>query len=532
MLNWSLLMLSLMTALCCRGAAESLPAASGLIPEPVQVHFSEGYFEITPDTVITADQKTAQLGRQLAQMLSPAMGYRLKVCEDILLENGIALKLNPSLKDRGREAYKLTVSSNQIRIEAFDKPGIYYGLITLTQLLPIEIFSPQKQENIVWKVPAVEIEDCPRFPWRGMHLDVARHFMPTAFVKKYLDVMALHKINVFHWHLTDDQGWRIEIKKYPRLTEVGAWRKKSSACNEQVYGDFYSQQEIREIVDYAKERFITIVPEIEMPGHCQAAIAAYPELGNSEQQLDVPAQWGRGQDVFNVEESTILFLQDVLTEVLELFPGELIHIGGDEVQKDPWKNSSKVQTRMEELGLKNEEQLQQWFIGRMDTFLSQKGRKVMVWDEAFHTNLSSRAVISAWRKRKEIGVLAAKAGYDVVMGENSHTYFNFYQADPNTEPPAPENKFIPLEKVYSYDPIPKGLSNVQARHILGVQGQLWTEFIPDTKLAEYMAYPRACALAEVAWTDAAKRDYDDFYKRLRTHLKRLEMLGVNFRKLD
>ncbi|MBL7215087.1 MAG: beta-N-acetylhexosaminidase [Phycisphaerae bacterium] len=512
-----------------------------IIPQPVNVQSQNGYFTFDPGTQVIANENTHSVAAMLNEILSPAMGFQLRIVNNSEQKtNTITLKLDGALeKELGPEGYRLAVSNDTIQVEAAKEAGLFYGLVTIKQLLPAAIYSSDKVRDTAWRLPCVKITDYPRFQWRGMHLDVCRHFMPKEFVKKYIDLIALHKMNVFHWHLTDDQGWRIEIKQYPKLTEVGAWRKETIVGHARgpkpwpfdsiPHGGFYTQDDIREVVAYAKDRYITVVPEIEMPGHSQAAIAAYPELRNDDKKFDVCTWWGYGEDVFNVQESTITFLQNVLTEVMGLFPSTYIHIGGDEVPKNHWKNSPQAQAHMKELGLANEEELQSWFIKRMDTFLDARGRRLVGWDEILEGGLAPGAVVMSWRGT-ESGIAAAKAGHNVVMAPNSHTYFDHYQANPEGEPLA-IGGFSPLEKVYGYEPIPETLTQEEAKHILGAQAQVWTEYILDAKHVEYMALPRMCALAEVVWTPAEKKNYDDFYERLAEHAKRLEVLDVNFHPL-
>ncbi len=525
-----LAMVSLMALVSCTQAEISV------IPQPVSVVEQSGTFELTPKTTIVVDKKTEELGYQLMNMLAPATGYLPTVQQKKAKSNCIVLSLNSKLKDLGTEGYKLTVTSKKVLIEAPEKAGVFYGMQTLRQLLPVEIYRQATVKGVEWKIPCVTIEDTPRFQWRGMHLDVARHYMPKEFVKKFIDLLAMHKMNSFHWHLTEDQGWRIEIKKYPKLTEVGAWRKETvigkntGKYDGKPHGGFYTQDDVREIVEYARQRYINVVPEIEMPGHSQAAIAAYPELGNTDKKLEVFTKWGVNPNVYNVDDSTIAFLQDVLTEVLELFPSEFIHIGGDECPKTQWKNSPKAQAKIKALGIKDEHELQSWFIKQMDTFLDKRGRRLIGWDEILEGGLAPGATVMSWRGEKG-GITAAKAGHDVVMAPNSHTYFDHYQANPKNEPFA-IGGFLPLQKVYSYNPIPKALNAEEAKRVLGAQAQLWSEYIPNAKHCEYMAYPRTCALAETVWTPLEKKDYDLFRERLETHLQRLEILDVNFRKLD
>jgi hexosaminidase len=389
-------------------------------------------------------------------------------------------------------------------------------------------------------VNAVSISDQPRFGWRGVHLDCCRHFMPLEFVFKLLDLMALHKLNTFHWHLTEDQGWRLEIKKYPKLTEVGAWRaqtiighgyQENPNFDGKPHGGFYTQDQARAVVKYAAALHITVVPEIELPGHAQAAIAAYPELGNTGTQLQVGERWGIIEHVFNPEESTLKFLEDVFSEVLEIFPSTYIHVGGDECPKNEWKASAVAQARMQELGLHDEEELQSYFIRRMDAFLTARGRKLIGWDEILEGGLSPNATVHSWRG-EEGGIEAARQGHDVVMAPQSHVYFDHYQSADQSQEPLAIGGFTPLEKVYGYEPIPAELSVQEAKHVLGSQAQMWTEYVPNSSHAEYMLFPRLCALCEVLWTPTNRKDFAGFWSRLPAHLERLHLKKVNFRPLD
>jgi hexosaminidase len=364
--------------------------------------------------------------------------------------------------------------------------------------------------------------------------------MPREFVKKLIDVLALHKMNSFHWHLTDDQGWRIEIRKYPRLTEIGAWRKEtlvgrltSEKATDLKYdgrphGGFYTQDDIREVVEYARERHINVVPEIELPGHAQAAIAAYPELGCTGEQVEVLMKWGVSPYLFNVREQTLTFLEDVLSEVMDLFPSRYIHTGGDETVKDQWKASAEIQAKIKELGLKNENELQAWVTRRMEQFLSLKGRRLIGWDEILEGGLAPGATVMSWRGEKG-GIEAAKAGHDVVMAPTMYTYFDYLQSKDAAKEPLAIGGFIPVERVYGYEPIPREIPPEYAKHVLGAQGQLWTEYMPTPRQVEYMAFPRVSALAEVTWTPREKKDYADFQARLSAHLERLKILDVNYR---
>jgi hexosaminidase len=506
------------------------------IPRPAYAEVREGQFTLTPDTVIVAHEGAGAKAEQLASWLRPVTGFALPVVSS---GDGpaITLQLDQSAQQLGDEGYMLSARPGGVTLTARTEAGLFYAAQTLRQLLPPAIFSPTPLADVAWSVPAVDITDRPRFKWRGMHLDVARHFMPLEFVKKFIDLLALHKMNVFHWHLTEDQGWRIEIKKYPKLTEVGAWRKETRAGHERdkagfdgvPHGGFYTQAEARQVVAYAAERHITVVPEIEMPGHAQAAIAAYPELGNTDEKLEVWTQFGINTHVVNVEESTIQFYQDVLREVLDVFPSKYIHIGGDECPKEEWRASERAQASMRELDLKDEDALQSWFIRRMDDFLNAHGRTLVGWDEILEGGLAPNAVVMSWRG-EEGGIAAAKAHHDVVMAPNAHTYFDHYQSEDRTSEPLAIGGFLPLEKVYGYEPIPPQLKADEATHVLGAQGQLWTEYMKTPQHVEYMAFPRLCALAEVVWSPREGRDFAEFTQRLATHLARLDALNVNYRK--
>jgi hexosaminidase len=511
-----------------------------IIPKPARYVQREGNFPLSVDTVILAPGSARGSGLQLASLLAPATGFWLNVQSfSSATFNLIDLRLDARLKSLGREGYRLSVSPERVQVRAFDEPGLFYAVQSLRQLLPPDVYRSAPAGTVDWRIPCFEIEDIPRFGWRGAHLDVARHFISKSFIKKFIDLLALHKLNTFHWHLTDDQGWRIEIKRYPRLTEVGAWRKETvvghyrRSVENPVYdgkphGGSYTQEDIREIVAYAQERCINVVPEIEMPGHAQAAIAAYPELGNIGLPAEARTIWGISEEVFNVNETTIAFLQNVLTEVLELFPSEFIHIGGDECPKRQWRESPDAQARMRELGLAGEEELQSYFIRRMDTFLTERGRRLVGWDEILEGGLAPNATVMSWRG-EDGGIASAKAGHDVVMAPNTYTYLDYYQSEDWDAEPLAIGGYVPLEKVYHYEPVPAALSAAEARHVLGTQGQLWTEYMPDFRQVEYMAFPRLCALAEVAWTPPQHKDYGEFSSRLAVHLKRLDALDVNYR---
>ncbi|MFO7724092.1 MAG: beta-N-acetylhexosaminidase [Oceanipulchritudo sp.] len=440
------------------------------------------------------------------------------------------LGINPSLDP---EAYSLKLSAEEIRLEGGDGAGVFYGVQTLIQLS-----NPWSRESAASAPPVCfpegVVEDAPSFSYRGLHVDVGRHLFPVSFLKQTLEMMARYKLNRFHWHLTEDQGWRIEIKRYPRLQEIAAHRRESLVGHLKdtphrfdgiPYGGFYTQEEIREIVAYARERFITVIPEIELPGHAQAAIAAYPELGCVSDPLEVATTWGIKKNVYCPSEETFTFLENVLTEVMELFPGEYIHIGGDECPKDQWKASPFCQQVMRENGLENEEELQSYFIGRIASFLKQHGRRIIGWDEILEGGLVPDATVMSWRGESG-GIEAAKSGHDIIMTPSEFCYFDYYQADGPDEPLA-IGGMLPPEKVYQYTPLPEALSSREQKHILGIQGSVWSEYIKTPEAFEYMVYPRAQALAEVAWSPLSKRNWEDFRKRLLRHLAWMRAGGIN-----
>jgi hexosaminidase len=529
----TIMMPSTMTAQTSDGVA--------VIPRPQMVAPSRGSFVLTPRTTIWSDKADSAVVRQFARSLAPATGFDLAVRIGTAASgNRIVFRRIARDTTLGAEGYRLDVRPGLVTVTASTPAGAFYATQTIRQLLPAAVYRAAKVADVAWTIPAVKIEDRPRFSWRGAHLDVARHFMPKEFVKKYIDLLALHKLNTFHWHLTDDQGWRIEIKKYPRLIEVGAWRdrtlvgrpQRDSAANafdNKRHGGFYTQDDVREIVAYARERFVTVVPEIEMPGHSQAAIAAYPELGNLGDTIKPWTMWGVSPYILNASDTTIAFMQDVLTEVMSLFPGPYIHVGGDEAIKPQWKASPRAQARIKGLGLKDENELQSWFIKQMDSFLTAHGRRLVGWDEILDGGLAPNAVVMSWRGTAG-GIAAARAGHDVVMTPGSHTYFDHYQSAKRDSEPLAIGGFLPIDTVYSYEPVPAELEPQFAAHILGAQAQVWTEYIEGPKNVEYMAFPRLSALSEVLWTSRDRRDFGDFTKRLVTHLARLDALDVNYRR--
>lgn len=529
----------LLSVLLARVLAET-GSDLALVPAPKKVERRGGVFTLGPQAKILVDAASRATGEYLAERLRRSTGYVLPVADQAgaAAPGNLVLTTQAAPAALGAEGYQLAVTRTAVTIRAPQAAGLFYGVQTLLQLLPPEALSNQPVREVAWTIPAVEIEDQPRFAWRGMLLDSARHFFTKAEVKQVLDTMALHKLNTFQWHLTDDQGWRIEIKKYPRLTEVGGWRKgigfrldpKSSTAYgpDGRYGGFYTQADIREVVAYARARRITIVPEIEMPGHASAALAAYPEFSCSGGPYTTDIGAGIYPGVYCVgNESTFGFLRDVLAEVASLFPGSFIHIGGDEVVKQNWKACPKCQARMRDEKLKDEHELQSYFVRRVEQIIAQQGRRLIGWSEIREGGLPRNTAVMDW-----IGgaVEAAAAGHDVVMTPTTYCYFDYYQSrDRETEPLA-IGGFLPLRQAYAFEPIPTNLPPQCVKHILGAQGNLWTEYIASLAHLEYMAYPRLCALAEVVWSPPQARDWDDFSRRLPAHYRRLDHLGVRCRK--
>jgi len=534
------IILAAITAFC--PAAEQSSESVGVIPQPVSIEYDYGYFQIGPETRIVAENEAATEAAKLIDALAPAMGFKLSLADASQRRRGaIALELEKDLSKLGDEGYTLRVTPRRILIRAKKSAGLFYGIQTLRQLLPAEIFSKTKAEDAEWKVPCVRITDYPRFGWRGLLVDPARHFIPKQDLMRFIDIMALHKFNSLQIHLTDDTGWRIEIKRYPKLTETGAWMdftamRRGDAAKEagdKRPGGFFSQEDIRQIVRYAAEHYVNILPEIEMPAHTGAAIISYPEIGLYPEKLSaLPTEkrWAANERVLAPRPKTVAFMQGVLTEVMELFPNRYIHIGGDEANIEHWKQSEEMQAQDRELGLKDEAELHSWFIRQMDAFLTSHGRRLIGWDEILQGGLAPGATVMSWRGQQG-GITAANAGHDVVMAPTSHTYFDYYQGSSDKEPLAIGGD-LPLEKVYGFEPIPQDIAAEKAGHVLGVQGQLWGEFISTTRHLEYMAYPRAAALAEVGWSPKTARNYENFLARLGRHLNRFDVGGINYRKLD
>ena len=533
-------------------ATTSAAAPSGLaeaniaiIPEPQKLDRRPGAFQLAPATRIVADPASLPTAQWLAQRLRTATGYPIPVADSdkagpstgeiLLTTRGGATSLGP-------EGYALSVAPRSAVVRAPASAGVFYGMQSLLQLLPPEVFSPVTVTNVSWLMPCVEIQDQPRFPWRGLMLDVSRHFYNKTEVEGLLDLLAIHKINTFHWHLVDDQGWRIEIKKYPKLTQMGAWRDGvgfglNSAVTTNYgpdgrYGGFYTQDDIREVVAYAQARHITIVPEIEMPGHSTAALSAYPQFSCRGGPLAIQTAGGVFQGVYCAgNDDTFAFLQDVLTEVFALFPGKYIHIGGDEVRKDEWKACPKCQARIENEGLKDENGLQSYFIRRIEKFINANGRTLIGWSEIREGGLAQNAALMDWIGGAEEG---AREGHDVVMSPNADCYLDHYQSTvpgrgiPLSEPRA-IGGYLPLKNVYAYEPIPPKLPAEFQKHIIGLQGNLWTEYIPTVRQMQYMIFPRECAISEVGWSPKDTRDWEGFTRRLQVHEHRLALLQATCR---
>lgn len=508
--------------------AENAPAKLNIVPRPVSVRYSSGVFLLTNRTrILATDSESHRIAGLFNQVLLNQHGMRLKFATGTPTGDNVIWFRQQGDRDLPSEGYRLSIGPKNIRVTG-RAAGLFYGMQTLTELLPL---GPHRSIEL----PGLEITDHPRFPYRGVLLDVGRHFSSVTYLKKYLDLLAQYKINTFHWHLTDDQGWRIEIKRYPRLIEIGSrpsqFMKGSDSesypSDEPPYGGYYTQDQIKEIVSYAKTRFITIIPEIEMPGHSQAAIAAYPELACS---FTPPGASGASElpgHIFCPKPETFTFLENVLSEVISLFPGPYIHIGSDEVPRDEWRHSTEAQAIIKREGLKSEDELQSFFVKHIEKFLNSKGRRMIGWDEILEGGLAPNAIVMSWRGQSG-GILAAQQKHDVIMSPTDFCYLDYNQGDPQREPPS-IGGYLPLAKVYSYDPVPKELTPEEQKYILGVQGNVWGEYISTPEHLEYMTFPRLLALAEVAWSPSEGKNYDDFRRRLPYQLDRLERQGVNYR---
>jgi hexosaminidase len=524
-----LLILILTASISCKQSEKSV----SLIPLPQSISYSGKVYYLKDKLII------GYKNPEVESLLPLFIGYlgendikstALKVdFADISANTDIYLILDSTI-NLTPEAYELEIDELKCVIKASTAAGLLYGMQTMRQMI-------YQSNSIKRKIPTLKIFDSPRFEWRGMHLDVSRHFFPKEFIMEYIDYMAFLKMNVFHWHLVDDQGWRIEIKKYPKLTSIGAWRDSTWIGHNDDgtgkydgirYGGYYSQDEIREIIAYASERFITIVPEIEIPGHSQAAIASYPKLGCTDDTVSVWTKWGISPYIYNIDDSTFSFLFNVLDEVITLFPSQYIHIGGDEALKDQWKASIKIQQQMRKLGIKDEIALQGYFTKRIEEYVSGKGRNIIGWDEILECEIPKSAAVMSWRG-VETGIAAANKNHKVVMSPTEFCYFDYYQSNDISEPLA-IGGYIPVEKVYSFNPVPEEFTHEEAGYIIGTQANVWTEYLKSPESVEYMIFPRIFAMSEVQWTNQEKRSYEDFIVRLQHFENYLKKNNINYAK--
>ncbi|HUQ10957.1 MAG TPA: family 20 glycosylhydrolase [Steroidobacteraceae bacterium] len=521
--------------------ASAAAAAIGVIPAPRDITAGKGEMRIDGgvDVLFTGGEPARQTAQYFVDLMNRQRDTGLASPKEGAARAGaVNFVLDAAKQDLGAEGYSLVAAPDRVTITAATPAGLFYGGVTLWQMA-----TAKQQQGIGVNVPAATVVDAPRFPWRGLMLDSVRHFQSVEYVKQFIDWMALHKMNTLHWHLTDDQGWRIQIKKYPKLTSVGAWRVPAGAApaadidpktgKPRVIGGFYTQDQVRDVVAYAAARHVTIVPEIEMPGHASAAVVAYPELGVSGAKLPraVPSDWGIYDTLFNADESTFKFFENVLTEVIDLFPGQYIHVGGDEAKKDEWQASAQVQARMKALKfddgrpVKDEHELQSYFIQRMEKFISGKGRKLIGWDEILEGGLAPNATVMSWRGI-DGAIAAAKAGHDTVLSPAPDLYFDHWQSAGDLAPG--RSNTLSLEMVYKFQPVPDAIPEEQRKHILGLQANLWAEFMRTEDRVTYMAYPRVAALAEIAWSAPARIDWNDFQKRLEMQLPRYDQLGIHY----
>ena len=507
-----------------------------IIPKPNSITPKSGVFALNDETAIVAPKDIRSIADYFVSLFRPATGHPLKIRKrvDDTLENAIHLKIIDEDNSLGDEGYRLDISPDRIEICACREAGLFYGIQTLRQIFPVAIENDTPTIGVEWEIPCVSIEDQPRFKWRGLHLDVVRYMFSVETIKKLLDTMALYKLNIFHWHLTDDQGWRIEIQQYPKLTEIGSKRSATplltdkNKSDDTSYSGFYTQKEIREVVAYAQERFITVVPEIEMPGHAQSALASYPLFGCRQEGYQVWTEWGISEEVFCAgNEDTYTFLENVLTEVFDLFPGEFIHIGGDECLKARWQACPQCQESIQREGLADEDELQSYFIRRIEKFLNAHNRRLVGWDEILEGGLAPNATVMSWRGAKG-GVEAANAGHDVVMTPNTHWYLNFHHEEDWDTEPVTLGRYTSLQKVYTFDPM-KGIVADKQHHVLGGQGNIWTEYIATEERLEYLLHPRLSALSEAVWSLPERHDYGDYLRRLKRHLPRLDRLHIHYR---
>ncbi|NDV79555.1 glycoside hydrolase family 20 protein [Dysgonomonas sp. 511] len=531
--NFLCLLALLLIAGCSKPKVE---ADYQIVPLPQTVNSIGGQgFELNGKTLIiyqAGNEVQKQTATFLSEYIKYSTGLELSITDTDASDNAIILKTG--YEGENAEAYSLTVNANRIVIDGACEAGVFYGVQTLRKAIPVQ----DSEVEVVF--PAVEIKDYPRFGYRGMHLDVSRHFFPLDFVKKYIDILALHNINRFHWHLSDDQGWRIEIKKYPELTKIGSQRaqtlieKKDGEYDGKPYGGYFTQNEAREVVEYAAKRFITVIPEIDLPGHMQAALASYPELGCTGGPYKVAEDWGVFEDVLCAGNDTVYtFLENVFSEIIEIFPSEYIHVGGDECPKARWKECPKCQAKIKALKLAadathtKEDRLQSHMIGYVEKFLNSKGRQIIGWDEILEGGLAPNATVMSWRG-VEGGIEAAKQHHDVIMSPNSYIYFDYYQGEDKDSEPLAFGGYLPVQKVYSLEPVSKSLADDEKKYIIGAQANMWTEYINNTQQVEYMLMPRIAALSEVQWCKPENKDYEKFLPRLAGLMKYYKKMGYNY----
>ena len=530
-----LLLIASFALLCSCNTTNTTPISEiSIIPKPQQIEIEEGVFKL-PETVVINSPKHFD---NAANFLYKYLG---KEMDAVFL--GVRNSKKPTIQFKvdetvAHEGYILDISKEKITISANSSAGAFYAVQTLRQVLSEELETLDSLPKKSIKLPIVKITDAPKFEYRGMHLDVGRHFYSKEFIKQYIAHLSMLKMNYFHWHLTEDQGWRIEILQYPDLITKGAYRDETlighyndtpQQFDGKRYGGYYTQEDIKEIVAFAQEHHVTIIPEIEMPGHAQAAISAYPELGCTGGQVPVATKWGVFENIYCPKEETFMFLENVLTEVMELFPSEYIHIGGDEAPKTHWENCTHCQKLIADHDLKDENGLQSYFIKRIEKFVNSKGKKIIGWDEILEGGLAPNATVMSWRGTKG-AVEAAKEGHNVILTPTSHAYFDYYQADHSDEPLA-IGGFLPLKKVYGFNPIPPELSEKESKHVLGAQGNIWTEYMPTEDQVEYMAFPRMLAMSEVVWTGPSQNseeEYPGFLSRVEKFFPRLDILDVNY----
>ncbi len=507
----------LLFLLCTYGFGQkTLDQSVNIIPYPNTVTLISAQYQLPQKATVSFPENTPRLKKAFNEAfpsikVGPQADIRFRISDT---------------QDFANEAYQLTIDQRHITITSDNEQGLFYGLQSLRQLL---------SSNAARRLPQLEINDAPRFPYRGMHLDVARHFFPTDAVKKYIDYLAYYKINTLHWHLTDDQGWRIEIKQYPKLQEVASQRKETIIGRPQPeapydgmpYGGYYTQEEIREVVAYAHDHFINVIPEIELPGHAQAVLAAYPEYGCTNEKIETKTQWGVSKNIYCPSEESFTFLENIFDEVMALFPSKYIHIGGDEVPKEQWEQSALAQDVIQREGLANEHELQSYFIARIESYLNEKGRSIIGWDEILEGGLAPNATVMSWRGESG-GIEAAKQKHNVVMTPNGYLYFDHYQTADKENEPLAIGGLTPIEKVYAYNPVPEELAGTEAEHfILGAQANVWTEYIPNEKQLDYMIFPRILALSEITWTDLDNKDYDRFIRHAQEDVIELQEAGLN-----